>query len=81
MQRLIKALKQARAEKEARERAEALRVAEGNDGDKNNDAKSADSALVNASIERRCFNLINPEKFIIHPHDKFKGFWDILITL
>jgi len=48
MQRLIKALKQARAEKEARERAEALRVAEGNDADKNIDAKSADSALVNA---------------------------------
>jgi 5-enolpyruvylshikimate-3-phosphate synthase len=66
MQRLIKALKQARAEKEARERAEALRIAEGSDAaDKNIDAKSADSALVNASIERRCFNLINPEKFII----------------
>jgi len=57
-------------------------VAEGKDAlEKNIETKSADSALVNASLERNCLNIINPEKLIILPNDRFRGFWDIIITL
>ena len=83
MQRLIKALKQARAEKELREREESLRRAEGQDGaDRNFDIKSGDSTLIYATMnDKKCLNIGNFKKFIILPQDRFKGIWDIVITL
>jgi hypothetical protein len=46
------------------------------------DSKLADSALITAQMnEIKCFNLIDPNKFLMMPHDKFKCIWDVIITI
>lgn len=86
MQILIKALKQARAEKMMREEQDALNGFRQREDEKKEDGEGnkAEEALLRKKITMK--EIFTDRKkcqryLIIMPEDSFKGLWDILITV